>query len=194
MYACEGYNLQLRACSGFQSSSHTSRCLNVDFLHCYCTAHRNKRRDELVQVQQSISEDFASSLVGQEVDVLVDGVNEDGWLFGRTQYDAPGGCGSCCTCICRKGCKKRSGTICGAESCAQLLPCYFTTAAVHLCWLQMWTRSYFYQSLHLLMWMLPLHPWLWGRSGGAGLPAHLSLTWRHTPLTQHDRLTQGVCA
>eukprot|EP00878_Enallax_costatus_P033142 GHUV01036532.1.p1 GENE.GHUV01036532.1~~GHUV01036532.1.p1 ORF type:complete len:243 (+),score=43.18 GHUV01036532.1:251-979(+) len=50
---------------------------------------RQRRRDELVQVQQSISEEFANSLVGQEIDVLVDGVNEDGWLFGRTQYDAP---------------------------------------------------------------------------------------------------------
>ncbi|KAF8060109.1 rimO [Scenedesmus sp. PABB004] len=50
---------------------------------------RQRRRDELVQVQQAISEAFASSLVGSEVDVLVDGVNEDGWLYGRTQWDAP---------------------------------------------------------------------------------------------------------
>jgi ribosomal protein S12 methylthiotransferase len=42
-----------------------------------------------VQVQQSISESFATSLVGQVIDVLVDGVNEDGWLFGRSQWDAP---------------------------------------------------------------------------------------------------------
>lgn len=42
-----------------------------------------------MQVQQRICEGFAASLVGQEIDVLVDGVNEDGWLFGRTQYDAP---------------------------------------------------------------------------------------------------------
>lgn len=26
---------------------------------------------------------------GVQIDVLVDGVNEDGWLFGRTQWDAP---------------------------------------------------------------------------------------------------------
>ncbi|WIA39823.1 hypothetical protein OEZ86_005876 [Tetradesmus obliquus] len=50
---------------------------------------RQRRRDELVQVQQGISEAFAASLVGQEIDVLVDGENEDGWLFGRTQWDAP---------------------------------------------------------------------------------------------------------
>eukprot|EP00775_Hariotina_reticulata_P010662 gene10662-10821_t len=50
---------------------------------------RQRRRDELVQVQQSISESFAGSLVGRVIDVLVDGVNEDGWLFGRTQWDAP---------------------------------------------------------------------------------------------------------
>jgi ribosomal protein S12 methylthiotransferase len=50
---------------------------------------RQRRRDELVQVQQRISEGFAASLVGQEVDVLVDGTTEDGWLFGRSQWDAP---------------------------------------------------------------------------------------------------------
>lgn len=50
---------------------------------------RQRRRDELVQVQQGISEMFASSLVGRELDVLVDGVNDDGWLVGRTQWDAP---------------------------------------------------------------------------------------------------------
>ncbi|KAF6251091.1 hypothetical protein COO60DRAFT_1563392 [Scenedesmus sp. NREL 46B-D3] len=53
------------------------------------TPQRIRRRDELVQVQQGISEAFAASLVGQEIDVLVDGENEDGWLFGRTQWDAP---------------------------------------------------------------------------------------------------------
>lgn len=52
--------------------------------HC-----RQRRRDELIQVQQHISEGFAASLVGQELDVLVDGTTEDGWLFGRTQFDAP---------------------------------------------------------------------------------------------------------
>jgi ribosomal protein S12 methylthiotransferase len=40
-------------------------------------------------VQQRISEAVAESLVGQELDVLVDGYNEDGWLIGRTQWDAP---------------------------------------------------------------------------------------------------------
>lgn len=52
-------------------------------------ALRERRRDELVQVQQRMSQAFAASLVGRELDVLVDGVNEDGWLFGRTQWDAP---------------------------------------------------------------------------------------------------------
>lgn len=56
---------------------------------CDCCTCRQRRRDELVQVQQRISEGFAASLVGQEIDVLVDGTTEDGWLFGRTQYDAP---------------------------------------------------------------------------------------------------------
>lgn len=42
-----------------------------------------------MQVQQRISESFAASLVGKEIGVLVDGTTEDGWLFGRTQWDAP---------------------------------------------------------------------------------------------------------
>jgi ribosomal protein S12 methylthiotransferase len=50
---------------------------------------RDYRRDELISLQQRIGEDFASSLVGQEVDVIVDGYNDDGWLIGRTQWDAP---------------------------------------------------------------------------------------------------------
>jgi ribosomal protein S12 methylthiotransferase len=42
-----------------------------------------------VQVQQRVSASFAAGLVGRQLDVLVDGVTEDGWLYGRTQYDAP---------------------------------------------------------------------------------------------------------
>ena len=29
------------------------------------------------------------SLVGKEIDVLIDGISEDGQLIGRTQWDAP---------------------------------------------------------------------------------------------------------
>eukprot|EP00884_Botryococcus_braunii_P010092 jgi/Botrbrau1/19084/Bobra.0077s0001.1 len=50
---------------------------------------REKRRDELLSQQQKIGERFARSLVGQEVYVLVDDVNEEGELLGRTQWDAP---------------------------------------------------------------------------------------------------------
>ncbi len=50
---------------------------------------RERRRDELISLQQRIGESFAASLVGQEVDVLVEGYNDDSWLIGRTQYDAP---------------------------------------------------------------------------------------------------------
>mmetsp|Transcript_4375 Transcript_4375/g.10937 ORF Transcript_4375/g.10937 Transcript_4375/m.10937 type:complete len:524 (-) Transcript_4375:230-1801(-) len=50
---------------------------------------REARRDELVSVQQDIGIQFARSLVGQEIDVLIDGVTEDGQLYGRTQWDAP---------------------------------------------------------------------------------------------------------
>ncbi|KAL6762562.1 hypothetical protein V8C86DRAFT_2515999 [Haematococcus lacustris] len=50
---------------------------------------RERRRDELTSLQQRVGEQWAARLVGQEVDVLVDGYNDDGWLIGRTQWDAP---------------------------------------------------------------------------------------------------------
>jgi len=37
------------------------------YVHVLTTLCRQRRRDELVQVQQGISEAFAASLVGQEV-------------------------------------------------------------------------------------------------------------------------------
>lgn len=50
---------------------------------------RDARRDELISLQQSIGEDWARAQVGTEIDVLIDGVTEEGVLFGRTQWDAP---------------------------------------------------------------------------------------------------------
>lgn len=49
----------------------------------------DRRRDELISLQQRIGERFAESLVGKEVDVLIDGYNDEGFLIGRTQWDAP---------------------------------------------------------------------------------------------------------
>lgn len=50
---------------------------------------RERRRDELVMLQQRIGERFAESLVGKEMDILIDGYNDEGFLIGRTQWDAP---------------------------------------------------------------------------------------------------------
>eukprot|EP00891_Asterochloris_glomerata_P001315 jgi/Astpho2/1315/Aster-06187 len=50
---------------------------------------RQARRDELVALQQEVGERFAEGMVGQEVDVLVDSISDDGELIGRTQFDAP---------------------------------------------------------------------------------------------------------
>ncbi|KAK9906450.1 hypothetical protein WJX75_002013 [Coccomyxa subellipsoidea] len=50
---------------------------------------RQARRDALISQQQDISQTFAQSLVGREVDVLVEGYNEDDTLVGRTMWDAP---------------------------------------------------------------------------------------------------------
>jgi ribosomal protein S12 methylthiotransferase len=53
-------------------------------------AVRDLRRDQLIAQQQQISEDFAESRVGSEVDVIVDGFNPefDAWV-GRTSLEAP---------------------------------------------------------------------------------------------------------
>jgi ribosomal protein S12 methylthiotransferase len=47
------------------------------------------RRDELVSLQQSISEQWARSMIGKTIDVLVDGEDEEGVMLGRTEFDAP---------------------------------------------------------------------------------------------------------
>lgn len=49
------------------------------------TEIREARRDQLISLQQGVSEGFAAALVGRTLDVLVDGYNDDGWLIGRTQ-------------------------------------------------------------------------------------------------------------
>jgi tRNA A37 methylthiotransferase MiaB len=54
-------------------------------------AVRQRRRDELVSLQQRISEGFAQSLVGRTLEVLVDALGEDGGFIGRTEWDAPDG-------------------------------------------------------------------------------------------------------
>lgn len=50
---------------------------------------RQARRDELISLQQEIGEGWARSMYGKEIDVLIDGMTEDGEIFGRTQWDAP---------------------------------------------------------------------------------------------------------
>ncbi|GLC40997.1 hypothetical protein PLESTB_000953900 [Pleodorina starrii] len=50
---------------------------------------RERRRDELISLQQRIGEEWAESLVGREIEVLVEGYNDDDWLIGRSQWDAP---------------------------------------------------------------------------------------------------------
>ena len=50
---------------------------------------RQARRDELVSIQQQVGEDWARGMLGKDIDVLVDGITEDGEIFGRTQWDAP---------------------------------------------------------------------------------------------------------
>lgn len=50
---------------------------------------RDQRRDELMTLQQSIAFEHAESLVGYELDVLIDGEVEDNVWVGRSFTDAP---------------------------------------------------------------------------------------------------------
>ena len=50
---------------------------------------KEARRDELMEIQQEIAFDFADSLIGYELDVLVDDEVEPGLWSGRTYADAP---------------------------------------------------------------------------------------------------------
>jgi ribosomal protein S12 methylthiotransferase len=50
---------------------------------------RDARRDELISLQQRVGEEWAASMLGREIDVLIDGHTEDLELYGRTQWDAP---------------------------------------------------------------------------------------------------------
>src|SRR6185369_8807719 len=47
------------------------------------------RRDELMALQQEIAFEFGDSLVGYELDVLIDEQMEDGTYMGRSYADAP---------------------------------------------------------------------------------------------------------
>ncbi|MDE7496099.1 MAG: radical SAM protein, partial [Muribaculaceae bacterium] len=49
---------------------------------------KQKRLDEIMEMQESISDELNVELVGREVKVLVDSVDED-QITGRTQWDSP---------------------------------------------------------------------------------------------------------
>ena len=50
-----------------------------------------QRKDELMQIQQDISEEFLAGLVGQKINVIIDkSSDEEGFLFeGRSYFDSP---------------------------------------------------------------------------------------------------------
>jgi ribosomal protein S12 methylthiotransferase len=50
---------------------------------------KTERRDALMALQQPIAFEHAESLIGYELDVLIDEESEDGGLVGRTFADAP---------------------------------------------------------------------------------------------------------
>jgi len=50
---------------------------------------KEARRDELMEVQQQIAFDFGETLVGYELDAIIDSQVEEGLFLGRTFADAP---------------------------------------------------------------------------------------------------------
>ncbi len=48
-----------------------------------------ERRDELLALQQGIAQRWGQRQVGRTVEVLVEGIGEDGTVAGRTRWDAP---------------------------------------------------------------------------------------------------------
>ena len=50
---------------------------------------KNERRDELMALQQEIAFEYGDSLVGSEIDVLIDEQLEEGIWVGRGYMDAP---------------------------------------------------------------------------------------------------------
>eukprot|EP01025_Chloroclados_australasicus_P016891 TRINITY_DN1861_c2_g1_i1.p1 TRINITY_DN1861_c2_g1~~TRINITY_DN1861_c2_g1_i1.p1 ORF type:complete len:479 (-),score=30.98 TRINITY_DN1861_c2_g1_i1:167-1603(-) len=48
-----------------------------------------ERRDELFSLQQAIQQQVAESLVGKELDILIDSQDDHGSFVGRTQWDCP---------------------------------------------------------------------------------------------------------
>eukprot|EP00803_Ostreobium_quekettii_P009871 evm.model.scf_2033.1 EVM.evm.TU.scf_2033.1 scf_2033:18171-23166(-) len=83
---CKDFRFERMGCFGYSKEDGTSAAElpeQVDPETCAA------RQDELISLQQDITADFANSLIGQEIPILVDKYTEDGELVGRTQWDAP---------------------------------------------------------------------------------------------------------
>ena len=50
---------------------------------------KNKRRNKIMEIQQSVSYQKNQEKIGQEIEVLVEGKLPDGTFFGRTYQDSP---------------------------------------------------------------------------------------------------------
>lgn len=50
---------------------------------------KKQRRDSLMKLQQKISLDINSKLIGKEIDCMVENITDDGIITARTQKDAP---------------------------------------------------------------------------------------------------------
>ncbi|PNH09756.1 Ribosomal protein S12 methylthiotransferase RimO [Tetrabaena socialis] len=81
-----GMDFERMGCFAFSEEDGTPAATMADQVP---QRQRERRRDELISLQQRVGEEWAEGLVGQELDVLVEGYNDDGWLIGRSQWDAP---------------------------------------------------------------------------------------------------------
>lgn len=50
---------------------------------------KKQRKKQLMQIQQEISKEINQKLIGKQIDCIVEAINEDGVVIGRTYKDAP---------------------------------------------------------------------------------------------------------
>ena len=51
---------------------------------------KNRRRDKIMKIQQGVSKELLSNIIGNEYECLIENVSEDGkYLIGRTYRDVP---------------------------------------------------------------------------------------------------------
>ena len=50
---------------------------------------KKKRKQKLMELQQLVSKEINEKMIGQEIDCIIEAINSDGTIVGRTYKDAP---------------------------------------------------------------------------------------------------------